>query len=178
MAARVALSFAIAVLGLPVGAAVPEPAGLARHLRVAADEEPAFVLTATGAHLYECKARVNVPNAFGWLFVAPDATLYEAGAAVAVHRAANQWESSSDRSSVSGVLRATQASGADNLPWALIRAIPTSETGRFAGVTSIQRVNTTGGAGPVDGCNAGSVGAQARVNYSADYYFYKRRGPG
>jgi hypothetical protein len=176
MVPRAALLFTIPLIALPVTAAIPEPTGLARNLRAGADEEPAFMLSASGAHIYECKARVNEPGAFSWFFVAPDATLYDAGATAGVHRAANQWESSSDRSSVSGVLRATQASGPDNLPWALIRAIPASETGRFAGVTSIQRVNTAGGAAPAQGCGATSVGAETRVAYSADYYFYKRRG--
>jgi hypothetical protein len=176
MTARAALLLAIPLAALPVAAALPEPAGLARNLRAAADEEPAFMLTARGAHIYECKARVNEPDAFGWFFVAPDATLYDAGAEAAVHRSANHWESSSDRSSVSGVLLATQASGPNNLPWAKMRALPAADTGRFAGVTSIQRVNTAGGAAPASGCDAGHVGAAARVDYSADYYFYKRRG--
>ena len=44
----------------------------------------------------------------------------------------------------------------------------------FAGVTSIQRVNTDGGAAPTRGCGPDNVGAEARVAYRADYYFYKR----
>jgi hypothetical protein len=88
----------------------------------------------------------------------------------------NLWESLSDRSSVSGVLRATQASGGGNLPWAYLRAVPTSEDGMFAGVTSIQRVDTRGGAAPANGCGADTIGQEARVPFTAEYYFYKRRG--
>jgi hypothetical protein len=46
----------------------------------------------------------------------------------------------------------------------------------FAGVTSIQRVNTTGGVAPPGGCSAANAGAESRVPFTAQYYFYKRRG--
>jgi hypothetical protein len=46
----------------------------------------------------------------------------------------------------------------------------------FAGVTSIQRVNTSGGIAPAKGCDDTHTGSETRVAFSADYYFYKRRG--
>jgi hypothetical protein len=75
-------------------------------------------------------------------------------------------------------VRSTQAAGADALPWALMRASPGGETGMFAGVTSVQRVNTSGGVAPATGCGAGTAGAEARIPFTADYYFYKLRGAG
>ena len=45
-------------------------------------------------------------------------------------------------------------------------------------MTSIQRVNTRGGAAPVGGCDETHVGTEARVDFSADYYFYKRAATG
>jgi hypothetical protein len=116
------------------------------------------------------------PNAYFWSFVAPDATLFDGTHAAGSHRAIGQFDWDSDRTSVVGVLRAAQPAGADNLPWATMRAAPTGDTGVFAGVTTIQRVNTFGGVAPVEGCSAASIGNEARVNFSADYYFYKRRG--
>ena len=156
-------------------AAIPEPPGLGPAIRAGADEEPAFVLSANGVHVYECKATPSA-NAFAWYFTAPDATLYEGSRSVATHKSPNLFESLSDRSSVSGVVRSTQNAGVNNLPWVLLRAQPLSPQGMFAGVTSIQRVNTSGGAAPGTGCAAGNAGAEARVNFTADYYFYKRRG--
>ena len=47
--------------------------------------------------------------------------------------------------------------------------------GLFAGVTSFQRVNTNGGAPPRAGCDADHGGAEARQNFTADYYFYRKR---
>lgn len=115
-------------------------------------------------------------DGFAWSFTAPDATLYDAGHSVGTLSSVNLWESSSDRSSVSGMVRALQPNGADNLPLALIGAQPASETGMFAGVTSVQRVNTVGGVAPAGGCGETTTGAEARVAFTADYYFYKRRG--
>ena len=160
-------------LALPAGAVVA-PA-VAPALAAPAAEEAAFVLSANGVHVFECRQRIGAGNAFGWSFVAPDATLYDGSASVARLATVNLWESLSDRSSVTGVARASQSAGASNLPWLLMRAIPLSESGLFAGVTSIQRVNTSGGVAPSGGCSADTVGAEARVAFTADYYFYRRR---
>jgi len=43
---------------------------------------------------------------------------------------------------------------------------------QFGGVTSIQRVKTSGGVAPKDGCSQNTVGAIGRINYTADYYFF------
>jgi hypothetical protein len=39
-------------------------------------------------------------------------------------------------------------------------------------VTSIQRVNTSGGIAPKTGCSKAAAGTPARVSYAADYYFF------
>jgi hypothetical protein len=40
--------------------------------------------------------------------------------------------------------------------------------------TYIQRLNTTGGVAPVEGCSVSSdVGKQKLVPYTADYYFFR-----
>jgi hypothetical protein len=70
----------------------------------------------------------------------------------------------------------TQPAGAGNLPWALYRTVSSADGGLFSGVTSVQRVNTAGGVAPATGCSDTSVGSETRVNFSADYYFYKKRG--
>lgn len=175
--ARIPFAFAVAALAaMPAFSAIPEPSGLGRGLRAGADEEPAFVLSARGTNLFQCKARVNEPDAYAWYFVAPEATLYEGTRVAGSHRAAGQFESDGDRTSVFGVLRATQPGGADNLPWAAMRAVPTGDSGTFAGVTMIQRVNTAGGVASAEGGTAANAGNETRVNFTADYDFYKRRG--
>jgi hypothetical protein len=162
---------------LPAAAAIAPPAGVAPALRTSPAEEPAFLLSADGVHIFHCKA-VDAEGRYGWVFTAPDATLYEGSRSVATLKTPNLWESLSDRSSVSGRVRNTQPAGADNLPWAAINAQPIGASGMFAGVTSIQRVNTAGGVAPVGGCGPANDGAETRVGFRADYYFYKRRGAG
>ena len=177
------LALAIAALvGMPALAALPAPSGLSAQLRAGANEEPAFMLSGSGVHIYECRVMANdatvnaATNTFAWSFVAPDATLFEGSRSVARLSSPNLIESTSDRGGVSGLVRATQQAGGDNLPWTAMQARPVGDSGQFAGVTSIQRVNTRGGMAPANGCNADTAGSETRVAYSADYYFYKRRG--
>ena len=168
------LAAALAI-ALPA-AAMPEPPGLAPALRAPANEAPAFVLTGNGVYIYQCRQSSLDPNAYEWGFIVPDATLYEGTRSVARHATVGLYESMSDRSSISGVVRGSQAAGTANLPWVSMRAQPLSESGMFAGITTIQRVNTNGGAAPGGGCGPDNVGAEARVAFQADYYFYKQRG--
>ena len=178
MTARPLACAVLSLLALPAFAAIAPPAGLARNLQPSADEAPAFRLLASGTEVYECRASLTAPEQYRWVFVAPDATLNDpaSGHDVAAYRAIDQWNSLTDLSSVSAVLRATQEAGTDDLPWAYLRAIPASQDGMFAGVTSIQRVNTRGGAAPRDGCGTDTAGSEARVPFTAEFYFYKRRG--
>ena len=148
MGNRSLLLAAALLVSLPA-AAIPEPAGLALGLRAPANEAPAFVLAGNGVYIYQCRQSALDPNLY---------------------------ESMSDRSSTSGVVRGSQAAGTANLPWVSMRAQPLSESGMFAGVTTIQRVNTNGGAAPGGGCGPDNIGAEARVAFRADYYFYKQRG--
>ena len=174
---RLAASLAALVAALPVTAAVRAPGGVAPAIRASAAEEPAFMLNADGVHIYQCRM-VSADGRWGWVFTAPDATLYEGSRSVATQKSPNLFESLSDRSSVAGVVRGTQFAGGGNLPWAMLNAQPIGTAGLFTGVTSIQRVNTAGGVAPAGGCGPDNDGAEARVGFSADYYFYKRRGSG
>jgi uncharacterized protein DUF3455 len=175
MRTRFIAAIAASLLSLPVLAAIGEPSGLNPRLRASADEEPSFMLSGKGEQVFECRPRIADPNAFDWIFVRPDATLYDGSNSVGRLASANVWEAASDRTSVSGFVRATQPAGSGSLPWAIMRAWPSGDTGMFAGVTSIQRVNTNGGIAPATGCDDSHAGNEARVAFSADYYFYKRR---
>jgi hypothetical protein len=169
------LSVLLSVIVVPSFAAVSEPAGISPKLRPSADEQPDFFLSAPGVQIYACKPRASDPNTHAWSFVAPEATLLEGAATAGRHYAGPTWESSSDRSSVKGAVRERQDGGAGNIPWLLLAATPIGTEGRFAGVTSIQRVATKGGVEPTAPCDASKVGEEMRVPYTADYYFYKRK---
>ena len=156
-------------------AAVPEPKAIADGLRAPAGEQPEFVLKADGVQIYACKPRTDDAKAYQWTFVGPEATLRENGTVVGRHAAGPIWESTIDKSSVKGSARSGQDGGAGNIPWLLLGGTPSPGSGKFAGVISIQRVATKGGVEPVGGCDASKAGKDARVPYTADYYFYKRK---
>jgi hypothetical protein len=164
-------------LALPAAAAVAPPS-VAYPLRVLPGEEPAFSLTADGVQVYACQQVPGDPNAYAWFVQAPDATLYDGSASMATLKSPNHFQSLRDLSGVSAVPLRLQAAGAANLPWELLHAVPEGDTGLFANVTSIQRVNTQGGAPPTGGCDDTHVGEEARVAFTADYYFYKPVGAG
>ena len=141
----------------------------------AAGEELAFVLSARGVQIYTCKVSASDPYSHAWSLVAPEATLVEGGAVVGRHYAGPTWASDSDTSSVKGAVRERHDGGAGNIPWLLLAATSTSTPGRFANVTSIQRLATQGGVEPAEACVASTAGKEMRVPYTADYHFYKRK---
>jgi hypothetical protein len=156
-------------------AAIAEPAGISAALRAPDGEEAQFVLQAQGVQIYACKPRADDAYAYQWAFVAPEATLTEGGASVGTHGAGPTWTSASDRSSAKGAVKQRQGGGAGYIPWLLLSATSTEGAGKFAGVTSVQRVATRGGVEPAEACDASKSGREARVPYTADYYFYKRK---
>ena len=159
---------------VPFLAMAAEPAGVSDKLRPSADEQLAFVLNAQGVQIYACKPGKD-PYAYAWAFVAPEATLLEGGTSMGRHYAGPTWESASDRSSVKGAVRERQDGGAGNVPWLLLGATPAASEGKFAKVSSVQRLATRGGVEPTETCDASNLGKEVRVPYTADYYFYKRK---
>ena len=170
------LSFAAACAAASAAAAIAPPSGVTAAITAPADEEAAFALRGEGTHAFECKPLATDPDKFAWSFTSPDMTLYDAGRPAARLAAENTWEALGDRSSLTGAIRSRQDGGANNLPWLLLRAQATPDAGLFAGVTSVQRVNTAGGVAPATGCDASNAGKETRVPAAADYYFYRRRG--
>ena len=158
----------------PAFAAVAPPNGLSDAMKPAAEEEPAFVLNAIGVQVYACKTKPNDSHAYAWTFVAPEAALTENGATVGKHFAGPTWELA-DGSSVKGAVKERQDGGAGNIPWLKLSATPAAAPGRLAGVTSVLRVLTRGGVEPKGGCDEFNVNEEARVPYTADYYFYKKK---
>lgn len=154
------------------GAGIAEPPGISAQLRPEG-ESPAFVLQAAGVQVYTCKSSADGYEQ-KWTLVAPEATLSENGSVVGHHGAGPVWESSSDGSAAKGSAKARQDGGAGNVAWLWLTATSVGKPGRFADVTSVLRVATLGGVEPAGGCDAAHVGQEAKVPYTASYYFYKR----
>ena len=133
-------------------------------------EIPVATVHAVGAQVYECQS--NSAGKLAWQFREPIATLFIAGKTVGRHYAGPTWEMN-DGSAVSAkaVARAPGAS-ANDIPLLKLEATARHGTGKLSNVTTIQRLNTTGGS--VDtACD--SSGAFLSVPYTADYVFYRKR---
>ena len=140
------------------------------------DESLAMIVAAKGVQIYECRAKKDQSGDYEWAFVAPEADLFDsAGTRVGKHYAGPHWESN-DGSKIAGTVKASSpAPAADSIPWLLLAAKSDGPEGSFSKFTSVQRVSTVGGVAPKTGCSQAAVGAPARVNYTADYYFFGKK---
>lgn len=164
------LAFGLAACTSSPLVAVPE------KLRPAATESLAMIVPAKGVQIYECRAGKNAGTGYEWAFVAPEAELFDAhGKSIGRHGAGPHWQSS-DGSRIVGTLKQrADAPVAGAVPWLLLATKSDGPVGRFSKVTSIQRVNTVGGVAPAADCTRESAGTTARVQYTADYYFFTNR---
>lgn len=132
----------------------------------------AMVVPAKGVQIYECRATKDA-SSFEWAFVAPDAELLDMrGNRIGRHGAGPVWEAN-DGSRVMGTVKArADAPAAGSIPWLLLAAKDMGPAGSFSKVSSIQRVNTSGGMPPSSPCTPGLLGRKARVDYVATYRLF------
>lgn len=145
-------------------------------LKPRASESLAMIVPAKGVQIYECRVKKDQAGAYEWAFVAPEADLFDAsGKKIGRHYAGPHWEST-DGSKIVGTLNErADAPLANAIPWLLLTAKSVGPEGSFSKITSIQRVNTVGGVAPREVCSQTGVGTPARINYTADYYFFTTR---
>jgi hypothetical protein len=136
------------------------------------NETLAMIVPAKGVQIYECRATKDA-KAFEWAFVAPDAELFDArGNRIGHHGAGPIWEAN-DGSRVVGKLKArADAPAAGSVPWLLLATRDAGPAGSFSKVSSIQRVDTSGGVAPASPCTPERAGRQARVHYVATYRLF------
>jgi len=147
-------------------------------LRPGANESLALIVPAKGVQIYECRARKDHVGEYEWAFVAPEADLFDAGGKrVGRHYAGPHWESNDGSKVLGTVKERADAPAADAIPWLLLAAKSVGPEGSFGKVTSIQRVSTVGGVAPKAGCSQATAGTPARIDYTADYYFFTIRQP-
>jgi hypothetical protein len=142
---------------------------------VPAGEKAVERLAARGVQIYQCRSK---PDAAGkpaaeWTFVAPEAELFDGdGKPAGKHYAGPHWEAPDGSKIIGAVKSRADAPAAGAIPWLLLTARSMAGDGRFAKISSVQRINTTGGVAPTDGCDTGKIGANARVDYTADYVLF------
>ena len=166
--ARILTACALAVTSpLILAQSVPET------LKPSADEHASFTLAAHGVQIYECRSK---DDKTGWVFVAPEAQLYDEGRRVGSHYAGPTWELD-DGSRVAGTVKArADAPLAGAIPWLLLTAKSVGTAGQLANITSIQRLNTSGGNAPTTGCaTPADLGRMARIPYYTQYVYFKKK---
>lgn len=136
----------------------------------APDRVPIVTVHGEGAQIYECKA--NAGGRLAWQFREPIATLLLNDKTVGRHYAGPTW-AFYDGSAITARITAS-APGATprDIPWLRLDVTTHSGNGELSLATTVQRINTRGGA------MAGSCrepGAFLSVPYSADYVFLRRR---
>ena len=142
-------------------------------LKPGANESLAMIVPAKGVQIYECRARTDQVGEYAWAFVAPEADLFDAsGNRTGRHYAGPHWEATDGSKILGTVKERADAPVGDAIPWLLLSARSVGSEGSFSKVTSIQRVNTVGGVAPKAGCSQATAGTPARINYTADYYFF------
>ena len=146
-------------------------------IQIEAGNKVFLVGHADGVQIYSCNA---AGAGYTWGLVAPRANLYgDNGQLIATHFGGPTWQAT-DGSYV--VAKRIDGVVVDSTAIAWLKLEATSavsgpDGGRLAGTTWIQRVATTGGlAPPASECNADTVGTIKEIDYTADYYFWKRTG--
>ena len=125
------------------------------------------------AHAYAVGVQIYRWNGTSWAFYGPEANLYASKnyrGHIGSHYVGPVWESNSG-SLVSGTGAVPCAVDAKSVPWLKLSVSSSTGPGIFEGVTFIQRINTQGGVRP--DAPGTTVGEEARVPYTAEYYFYK-----
>ncbi len=146
-------------------------------IKAGAGEKAAFVRHARGVQIYRCDAVDG--GAMRWVFVAPEAQLFEsigASSVLCTHGAGPFWQAGDVSRTVGKVAaRADAPQPAADIPWLLLTTTSSGSPGQMAAVSSIQRVRTAGGVAPATGCAVAADGGKtARVPYTSDYVFFVR----
>jgi len=156
----------------PAAGAVAAPSlGWTSRIKVPDGHVPVLQLSGRGVQVFRCEQR---GSEWGWWYRQPEAQLFEAsGRPVGRHGADFSFEHS-DGSRLIGTVLASDAAPADgDLRWLLL-GTRAYGAGALAGITHVQRVNTRGGVPPLL-CEPRQAGQLLRVDFSADFVFYRPR---
>ena len=123
---------------------------------------------AKGVQIYVCRVKGGANE---WSFKAPEAELVDAqGRPFADAHTGPSWEAPDGSKIVGKVLAYEPAPKAGAIPWLLLSTIPRVR-GYLLACVSSKESTPPGGIGPTGACP--TVGTERRVEYTADYIFYK-----
>lgn len=151
-------------------------ADVPENLRVPATQTLALSVQARGVQIYECDVSKVDPARFEWIFKAPEAELFDgAGNRIGKHYAGPTWEADDGSKVAAATKERNDGPDRNAIPWLLLSVTSAEGNGVLGNTRSVQRLNTSGGKAPADGCNQAQLGETARVNYRATYNFYVAR---
>ena len=133
-------------------------------------------LSARGLQTYECRATPGDASSASWVYVASALELFDASDKPAGRHTFPPpiWEAP-DGSKFAGTQKArADAPEAGAAPWLLVSTKSTGAEGRFAKITSLQRVNTKGGVAPAGGCDMKAIRKKEQVPLRADLILFSR----
>jgi hypothetical protein len=182
--ATVASTASTVALAAPQIVAPSVPAGL----EVLGPYKPFLKAHAIGTQNYIC-APAATPSGVDWLFIGPQATLYDDDIEQSLTHFQSRnalrgdaiqatWQHSHDSSAVWATRHNGAIVAADAIEWLLLD-VSGAQFGPMGGsklarTAFIQRVNTVGGVKPPSAeCTAATVNTRRLVAYEADYYFYR-----
>ena len=156
----------------PAQPATPAPPlGFFSRIKAPDTVQPVLKLQGRGVQVFRCEPRAN---SYAWVFRLPEADLVDASGKPVIRHGANFSFEHTDGSRLLGtVVDFDDAPDANNLRWLLLSARSFGQ-GALTGVTYVQRVNTIGGMPPAR-CDASQQNRLLRVDFSADFVFYKPR---
>src|SRR6476646_4082027 len=131
-----AIIAAAALVATEAAAQMPAP--------IAAPGETGIVtLHAEGAQVYDCKAGSDGKSA--WAFREPIATLMADGKSVGRHYAGPNWEHIDGSAVVGKAAGNAPAATPNDIPWLKLEVTSRRGNGVLSGITTVQRINTSGG---------------------------------
>jgi hypothetical protein len=166
-------SYCIALALLTACASPPPQTAVPANL-VPTGERQVERLAAHGLQTYECRVTPGDASSAAWVYVASSLELLDANDKPAGRHTYPPpvWEAP-DGSKFAGTQKArADAPEAGAAPWLLISTKSTGAEGRFAKITSLQRVNTKGGVAPASGCDLKAIGKKEQVPLRADLILF------
>lgn len=149
-----------------------EPA-IPKTLIPSADQVLMLAYRAEGVQIYECRPSKTDPNVFEWVFLGPEATLFDdQGNKVGTHGAGPSWVANDGSKIVAAKIASADAPDGRAISWLLLRVESSAGTGPLSKANFIQRVDTWAGLAPKTGATKDNAGKQLRVRYQATYRFF------
>jgi uncharacterized protein YegL len=121
---------------------------------------------AEGAQVYECKAGND--SKLAWSLREPIATLLLDGKTVGRHYAGPSWEHMDGSAVVGKIVAITMGKTGADIPWLRLQVTERRGSGALSGMTTVQQINTHGGA-MSGGCD--KAGTYHSAPFATDYVF-------